>query len=133
MPPKPLSASTVEAARSLQSGGLSRAAISRELGISERQVIRATQGRAPEERTGKGLSRESQEIRDSFRKQAELQGHSTKIRGNTEFQNFSLEIKDLEKSKEHLTNKEYREQRINTYWKFGLISDEQKERYLSGR
>lgn len=140
MPSKVVSSETASTIRALKASGLSRAAISREVGISERQVSKAL-GKVPEQRTGTGLSGFSREIRESYIKNARNMGLSTSIRGNEDYQFFQQEIRDIERQKAFLQStlgkleggREYARQRIETYWKFNLITDEQKEKYLQGR
>lgn len=140
MPSKVVSQETASTIRALKASGLSRAAIAREAGVSERQVSKAL-GKVPEQRTGTGISRFSSEIRESYVKNARNMGLSTAIRGNKDYQFFRQEIRDIEKQKAFLQSslgkleggREYARQRIETYYKFGLISDEQKDKYLGRR
>jgi hypothetical protein len=84
-----------------------------------------------------GISRDVQDIRNSFRKQADKYGLDTKIRGNAEYQKFKQELQDLQKSYPDLLKSlgkqrgrdEYQLQRIDIYLKFGLISKADYDKY----
>src|SRR5262249_24004267 len=85
-----------------------------------------------------GISSEVQSIRESYRKQAEQYGLDTRIRGNANYQMFKQERQDLEKTYDDLVkslgkqqgNLEYRRQRLDIYLKFGLISQDDYDRYM---
>lgn len=97
------------------------------------------------------ISAQTAAIRSSFRKQAEAHDRSSKIRGNPEYINFASEMRQNDQryrqERDRLTDdsgkvregrgeemkealREYKRDRINLYWKFGLITDEERDRYL---
>jgi hypothetical protein len=85
-----------------------------------------------------GISGAIQDIRDSWRRNAEKQGLNTRIRGNTDYQNFKRELRDLDRSRQDLLStmgkregqREYQRQRLDTYLKYNLITDAQYKKYL---
>lgn len=148
---KPLSQGASEFISAARQSGLSRsetirAAAARGIDITVRDYQKAIHGGLTPEKLAQqsrdtrssAISGDVQNIRDSWRRNAEKQGVDIRIRGNTDYQNFKRELQDLEKSRESLYNSlgkrqgrnEYKEQHLNIYLKYGLITQGQYDKYM---
>jgi hypothetical protein len=84
-----------------------------------------------------GISDEERENRNSWRKNAEAQGLDARIKGNADYKLFNQELKQVDKSQQHLIKslgkqaggEEYKKQRLDVYLKFGLITKTQYNAY----
>jgi hypothetical protein len=108
--------------------------------ISEQ--LREKGGAAKSVANERGLSRETRNIRESWKRQSEKYGLEARIRGNREYQAWKTEIQDIERWYQQQSKKaalsseraelqrEYKQQRLDTYLKFGLISQGDYDKYM---
>lgn len=141
---KPVSEASEAFIQQAKQQGLSRRAIvasgrASGFNITDRDVIKVTQKRIPEQRTGRAYKADTKEIRESYIKQAKRMGKRANLR-SADYRNFANELKDakrrLKANQKTMSKKdaetEYKKARINTYWKFGLINDTERDKYLGG-
>lgn len=139
MAAKQLPSETIAEIKRLRGLGFSRQVVADSLGTSVRQIVKVDRGATPEKlakESPRQYKESTKRIRESFVRNAEKMGVSTKLRGNDNFRRFAEQMEKQDRVYARIqvsmvAMKDWRRERIMIYYNNGLITEAQKDHYLA--